>query len=223
MNASQRPQIATWLLQTVLSGRHREDIIGDILEDSQERSRLWFWRQSLTAIFVNLGRDLREHKVLALRSVLIGTAVLWVLHRMLIPSLESLAPSADTASRWLRENGLQGVDVWRARLRLGDSVLTVRWCLGFVATGWFIAKLHRPYVTAMLTAYICAIFAWELFIGFSAPFPSTLSMMVHVFVVAPLCVLAGGVVAGAGTMISSGRSAKSVAMLGASTPRHMSA
>src|SRR5262249_26287362 len=123
--------------------------------------------------------------------------------------------------RWLRANGLQGVDVWR--LRLGGSLLTVRWCLGFVATGWFIAKLHRPYVTAMLTAYICAIFAWELFIGFSAPFPSTLSMMLHVFVVAPLCVLAGGIVAAAGAVVSSARSSKVVAMLGASTPRHLSA
>jgi hypothetical protein len=216
MKPSQPAPTALWLVQMALSGRHREEIIGDILEESRGRSTLWVWRQSLTAILVNVWRDVRDHRVLALRSVLIGTAVLWVLHGMLFPTLASLAPSSEAANRWLLANGLQSVDVWRSRFHLDDSLLTVRWCLGFVATGWFIAKLNRPYATAMLAAYICAIFAWELLIGFGVPFHSMLSMMLHVFVVAPFSVLAGGFVAGAGRMISS---APSAAVLGASTPR----
>jgi hypothetical protein len=55
------PVIATWLLQRFI-GPEREAFIGDLREQySHGRSRLWYWRQTLTAMavgtFTAVGND----------------------------------------------------------------------------------------------------------------------------------------------------------------------
>jgi len=45
------PKLATWLLQHLGTGRHRESLAGDLIEQYvQGRSRLWYWRQVAVAI-----------------------------------------------------------------------------------------------------------------------------------------------------------------------------
>src|SRR5437870_4430365 len=83
------PVVAMWLLESLLSGSDREILIGDMVErHSQGRSNLWFWRQTLVAIVLRTGAELRAHRLLVLRALLIAYAVplvvqimsAWVVH-----------------------------------------------------------------------------------------------------------------------------------------------
>jgi len=47
------PRLATWLLQRLAPGRHRESLEGDLLERyARGRSRLWYWREVAVAIVI---------------------------------------------------------------------------------------------------------------------------------------------------------------------------
>jgi hypothetical protein len=47
------PKLATWLLERLSSGYHRESLEGDLFEEyARGRTRFWYWRQVLIAIFV---------------------------------------------------------------------------------------------------------------------------------------------------------------------------
>src|SRR4051812_18562581 len=77
MKPSQPPRIATWLLKRLASGPERESLIGDLIEQYQRgRSSVWYWRQVLIAIVAGATRDVRDHKVLALRALAIGWGAL---------------------------------------------------------------------------------------------------------------------------------------------------
>jgi len=76
MNRDRRsPRLAIWMLSRILRGRRSEALIGDLEEEYQrERTRLWYWRQALSAI----AADRRDHpsrwvSLGALRVVMIAT------------------------------------------------------------------------------------------------------------------------------------------------------
>ena len=46
------PPLANWLIRRFVSSRHREALLGDLAElFAAGRSRSWYWRQALTAVF----------------------------------------------------------------------------------------------------------------------------------------------------------------------------
>ena len=51
-------------------------LIGDILEESHRRSRIWRWYQLVALVVVISGRVVRAHPILTLRAIAIGVAVL---------------------------------------------------------------------------------------------------------------------------------------------------
>jgi hypothetical protein len=47
------PKLAAWLLERLSSGYHRESLEGDLFEElARGRTRSWYWRQVLIAIFI---------------------------------------------------------------------------------------------------------------------------------------------------------------------------
>jgi hypothetical protein len=51
MNLRKPPALATWLLQHLGSGYHRESLAGDLFEEYQNgRSRQWYWQQAAAAV-----------------------------------------------------------------------------------------------------------------------------------------------------------------------------
>jgi hypothetical protein len=47
------PRLAAWLLERLSSGYHRESLVGDLFEQyAGGRTRFWYWRQVLIAIFI---------------------------------------------------------------------------------------------------------------------------------------------------------------------------
>jgi hypothetical protein len=67
------PRIATWLLVRFSSGPHGEAIAGDLMEQFAARpSRLWYWRQVLSAIRAGAINTFAEHKGRTILAILVG-------------------------------------------------------------------------------------------------------------------------------------------------------
>jgi hypothetical protein len=68
MNSTHPPPLATWLLQRFGA---KEALVGDLIERYQRgRSIGWYWRQVLPAILATAYQDIRDHKWLAVRAIL---------------------------------------------------------------------------------------------------------------------------------------------------------
>ena len=75
--SGQPPRIATWLLER-LGPRNGSALLGDLREEwHRGRWRVWYWRQALTAISVNVFRDARVHPLLTVRALALGSLFLW--------------------------------------------------------------------------------------------------------------------------------------------------
>ena len=49
-------------------------LLGDLVEECERRSAIWYWRQVLFAVWAGMWSAIRDHKVLALRSFTGGAA-----------------------------------------------------------------------------------------------------------------------------------------------------
>ncbi len=138
-----QPVLATWLLRHFGSARMNDPLMGDLMEERQSgRSRLWFWKQVLVAVFTGLSKDMWNHKILALRAIAIG----WGL-------------SIAVNSVWF--------GVLRAKYEITAPSFWVACSLFAVASGWVVAHLHRPYHAAMTSVYISATILAEPFTIYS--------------------------------------------------------
>jgi len=68
------PRYATWFLDQFGPGLGNEAAIGDLIEKYQRgESRLWYWRQVLSIVFVHLCRDVWREKWWWLRGMIVAT------------------------------------------------------------------------------------------------------------------------------------------------------
>ena len=159
-------------------------LAGDLREErAQGRSMIWHWRQVLIAICIGISRPIFQHKVLALRALATGCAVNAV---------------------WLF--------LWSKFLHLG---LPVRPAISFesiaslaiilltqVATGWVVARTHRPYAIPMVLVFVIWLVLWHL--GSSSPVKALLAdslgkpefLPYLVWYLAPECVVVVGLLLG---------------------------
>src|SRR5215472_4537695 len=80
MKRNRPPTIAKWLLRHLATSRNIEAISGDLDERyGHGRSRVWYWRQVAVAIVVSTFKDIRNHKLLTLRALVVGWFVFWFL------------------------------------------------------------------------------------------------------------------------------------------------
>ena len=76
MMVTDPPRLATWLLQRFAWGPRGESLVGDLLEQyQQKRSSAWYWRQVVTAILARTTSEVAAHKLLAVRAVAVGGLV----------------------------------------------------------------------------------------------------------------------------------------------------
>jgi len=132
------PVLATWLLERFGVKRQNEALMGDLAEEYQAgRSWAWYWWQTLVAIFVTVIRDVREHKLLALRAV----AMSWILWRA-FPLIVSYVEGVYLYPRSLHWAGetrvayLAGLLFWRS----------IQWVL----IGWLVGRAHRAQAASMV-------------------------------------------------------------------------
>jgi hypothetical protein len=80
MKSTSPPALATWLLRCLASGPNRESLAGDLIERFRNgRSRAWYSRQVIIAVFVWVIRDVRHPKLLTVRAVLTCWTLMWIL------------------------------------------------------------------------------------------------------------------------------------------------
>jgi hypothetical protein len=65
--------MATWLLEHLGPGYRNESLVGDLFEEyEQGRTRAWYWRQAVVAIFI--GRSISLRRLLARFAAFRGTS-----------------------------------------------------------------------------------------------------------------------------------------------------
>jgi hypothetical protein len=147
MSTMSPPRLAAWLLDRLTSGPKRESLIGDLAEQYRRgRSAAWYWRQVLVAVLVSTTRDIRGHKLAAVRAVVVS----WM---FLIPWIFFTGWLYGSTRFWV-------IDTLRGSARLQDlwnvyqAPLLIMWCLGSAMIGWIIARMEPNCRAGML--FVCA-------------------------------------------------------------------
>src|SRR5262249_1290257 len=129
------PSFATWLLQTFATGPNSENLAGDIAERyAAGRSRIWYWRQVLAAIFVSLFREVRSNGFMAIRALVVG----WSLVFFSFPIQKWIIRSPWSLVRFLYVSG------WMTPAQ-DIYVFIAITCFLAVGMGWIIGRLNRPH------------------------------------------------------------------------------
>ena len=160
MTVTRSPRVLTWLLERFLSGPERESVIGDLIEQHRRgRSSWWLWRQGIGSVIASVLCQSREHKVLALRAVVVGMVV-----------LKLLSLAASPVTRWV------GISFWNWTLEhdldtlrvafyqhSGFILLFLKPCLFWLIAGYVVARTHREREMAMVIAFV--VFQQGIYLG----------------------------------------------------------
>jgi hypothetical protein len=195
MNASQPPRLATWLLNRLASPGNRESLIGDLVEQYQQRrSSVWYWRQVLLALVVGCVQDVRDHRLLAARALAIG----WLLYGLFsFPVTWLSGVIRFRLEDWLAYTGhysFWGV-FWSGQLP--GHVLVY---IGCAMSGWIVARLHPARSAAMVCLYSLSVLiveygfvSWMFMRHGHPPTPSAALIIPAVLLIGrPLSILVGG-------------------------------
>jgi hypothetical protein len=136
--------IATWLFECLgLDGA----LNGDLREERERgRSAVWYWKQVVIAVWVGMWGVVRDHKVLALRAVVTGVA------------MEYLVGYFYTSIFWLAH---KFNFMYPTPVSLGNWVIQLSLILlGQGATGWVVARTHRAHQVQMVFAFLTGLILW---------------------------------------------------------------
>jgi hypothetical protein len=132
MTPSRPPVLASWLLECFCPD---PGLSGDLLEEYVRRQSVsWYLKQAALAVAAFSTSQIREHKWLALRAIVTGYLIWYVFSVTLLKGFVRPWMSPDTTVERAAYMGLSYA-IW-------------------IANGWIIAKLHRPYSSAMVFAYM---------------------------------------------------------------------
>jgi hypothetical protein len=132
MTSGQPPALASWLIERFCAD---PGLAGDLIEEyGRRQSVLWYWKQTIMAVGAYSTSQILEHKWLAVRAIATGYVIWYVFNATLLKGF---------VRPWLDPDTTFEKAVY---LALGYSI--------WMANGWTIAKLHRPYSTAMVFAYV---------------------------------------------------------------------
>jgi hypothetical protein len=146
------PSIATLLLLRL--GPQDDSFVGDLVEEYQSgRSRVWYWRQVVTAVVLSSARQLAAHPAHALATVAAGWATTFAIF-MLGDGM------ADGAAGWLWNWNRQvayATDVWWP-FAITASMVSYS---GFALSAVVVARVGRRHAGdggPMLVAYAASMF-----------------------------------------------------------------
>jgi len=132
MRSEHPPLVASWLLERFCAD---PGLSGDLIEEYRaRRSASWYWKQALIAVSVYPVSQIIEHKWLAVRAIATGWVIWFVFNATLLRGV---------VRPWM--------DMDATMIRAAYFLLAYALWMG---NGWIIARLHRPYSTAMVLAYV---------------------------------------------------------------------
>lgn len=182
MTTRSPPRLATWLLEGLGTGTRVEELIGDLTEQfTQGRSRLWYWRQALAALALDIGRMLRTQAPSFVAAVFAGYALtqLWLLGNSL-----AFGPLYKTLDAGLHPLSWEMLSRFLG-LRAAQLSLIV---LTFIS-GWIVTRIHRVHQRAVVLVFVCAMLAQRLprladlivaVADGSRPLPALIPQIVHI-------------------------------------------
>ncbi len=86
MRTSRPPVIAAWILHRFGATPETEAIAGDLIEQYQQgRSRWWYWREVIVAIFRGTWFEIRQHSPLLLIAIAMGWVLDLAWHSVITP------------------------------------------------------------------------------------------------------------------------------------------
>jgi hypothetical protein len=154
MKPSAPPTLATWLLSRVLVDEKSESLIGDLIEQYRGgRSRVWYWRQTFSALALNAVAATSAHKWLAVTVVALGLCLPYIymsIHVSVFVTLDSWYPRFIS---WLLKEDLIGIRNVVYRLHLRALTSTVLWCSMIAGMTWILTILNprrRALITTLL-------------------------------------------------------------------------
>lgn len=151
MNPRTAPRAATWLLERV-GGRSRFDpLIGDLLEQFEDgHSRLWYWRQAVGTLAIDLAQPLRLHALSFIAAVAAGCALTWLLDAAYPYAFQPLHENLSALSRhpWTAQAVLRAAGMAMCGL-LADALIPV--------TVWAVMRIHRSHPRALLSVFAAAV------------------------------------------------------------------
>jgi hypothetical protein len=195
---SRAPRVATWLLLRFSSGPHGEAIAGDLMEQYAARgSRMWYWRQVLSAIRADLVTTISANKTRTAAAVAMGLAAYFAAS---YPLTWGIRRSSRTVVRWIVENDLLSYE-WYFWIVLVDRTLLV--AMVCVTIGWVVSALSRRSAPAAVCILAITILIFEYgmmaFLFSTRPIPqiSTAELVAPaLFTLSrPVGILAGGLLA----------------------------
>lgn len=156
------PTLATWLLSRFVDC----SLVGDLLEEYRRgRSRRWYWRQALIAVSRSADGDVRCHPVLALRALLVLVLSVLSYNYCIARPLDLLYGDLMWYLRWhLTPSVFTDQSPLLFYVPIGVLGILVP-CIGYVAAGWIVARVHRPHqasFTLMNAAIIVLVGACQL-------------------------------------------------------------
>ena len=203
---SRPPRVATWLLERLAPRPHRESLVGDLIEQfDRGRSAMWYRRQALLAILMGCASEIRSHKLLAIRALAVGYAGIVLVYVIASALRRAVVFGGRASVPWGDSEVMRQFWVWYG---VPFSIVT---CIGFVAIGWTVGKLHRtsPVAMVLLCAALQVALAsvwltntWSLLQAGLWPFwDYRLALMFQGFcliVAYPSCLVLGGILASPG-------------------------
>lgn len=193
------PRLATWLLVRCSSGPHGEAIAGDLLEQYAVRqSRLWYWRQALSAIAADVATTLSANPWRTVAAIAMG----WVLYAAAsIPATWLIRLARPMTNQWMIAVGLDRLDRPGSAVWISLIPRTVIVMLVCIAIGWMVSRMNRRSAPAAACALAVTVLLFKYtmiaILFSSAPIPQMPAIEViapAAFVVSrPLGVLVGGV------------------------------
>lgn len=149
MTSERPPAVATWLLERFCAD---PGLAGDMIEEYGRRDSVrWYWKQTLMAVSAYSTSQIRQHKWLTLRVIATGYVIYYLFNTMLLKGVVRPWMAPDTTL-------------------VKGAYLVLSYAF-WLANGWTIAKLHRPYSTAMVFAYV----VWSIVASVPPVYASALS------------------------------------------------
>jgi hypothetical protein len=150
---SEPPRLADRLLMRFLPASRTETLVGDLHEQYQRgRSRGWYWHQVIEAVVLSLTRELGNHRLLTLRALALGWALLLLSKYLLLQPISRI-------DRWLFFTGLASHYVaWDGLVvAMFDAVLVA---LVGAVSGWIVGWAHRACSGAIAFAFALSVCAY---------------------------------------------------------------
>lgn len=151
------PSLAVWCLARLVRGERGEALIGDLLERfAAGETRIWFWRQTLSASAFAFAHAAREHGASLLRALAAVAAVIgamWMVDPWLARKLIHFQTHGlfELDPHWVGRYG------WRIAFLVLAFLQKAAW---FAFAIWLAVKIHRA--QPRLIIVVCAVAAFAL-------------------------------------------------------------